>query len=73
MVVLGEGGKTVVIVETRPLRANTLSDAKAEADRKSRLQVERATFNGLEILDETGTVVARRRYAGKNFYAPWSI
>ena len=72
MVVVGEGGKAVVVVETRRLSAKTVSDAKTEADSKPWVVDERISFNSLEIVDQTGAVVARRRYAGKNIYAPWS-
>lgn len=70
VVVTTGSGRTVGILETRPLRATTLADAKVEADRRVRRLRHRA-FAAVEILDDSGTVVARR-HSGERAHAPWS-
>ena len=59
MVVTTGTGRTVGILETRRLNATTLADAKLEADRRVR-RLRHAAFAAVEILDDRGTVVARR-------------
>jgi hypothetical protein len=64
-------GKSVAVVETRRLSAQLLSDATAEADRHSR-RVRKVQPTGLEIVDQNGNVVARRRFRGNRLSEPWS-
>jgi uncharacterized protein with ACT and thioredoxin-like domain len=71
MVVVDSFGKSVAIVETRRLTAVLLSGAKKEADRHSR-RIRNIKATGLEIVDQNGTVVARRSYGGKRVSYTWS-
>lgn len=70
-VIREESGGTGVIIEQWAMRARDLGTAKIEADRGSRI-AGGIVPNALEIVDGSGTVVARRSYNGKNIYAPWT-
>jgi hypothetical protein len=70
MVVTTGTGRTVGILETRRLNATTLADAKLEADRRVR-RLRHPAFAAIEILDDRGTVVARRN-TGERTHAQWS-
>jgi len=70
-VIREQNGRTGVVLERWALRARDLGTAKIEADRGSRISGG-IMPNGLEILDASGAVVARRSYVGKNVYAPWT-
>jgi hypothetical protein len=70
MVVTTGTGRTVGILETRRLNATTLVDAKLEADRRVR-RLRHPAFAAIEILDDRGTVVARRNI-GERTHAQWS-
>jgi hypothetical protein len=72
MVLLDSFGKTVAIVEARPLSAQNVSEARAEADRYSRRRHEAVQPNGFEIVDGEGRVVSRRKYQGKGVYDRWN-
>jgi hypothetical protein len=60
-------GKPAVILETRELKAATVEQAKAEADRYSRRSKRHALPHGLEIIDRLGIVMARRNSEGKTW------
>jgi hypothetical protein len=70
MVVTTGTGRTVGILETRKLNATTLADAKLEADRRVRRL--RHAFAAIEILDDRGTVVARRPTGERAHAQKWS-
>jgi hypothetical protein len=69
MVVTTGSGRTVGILETRKLKATTLADAKVEADRRVR-RLRHPAFAAIEILDDTGTVIARRPITPAGRVAP---
>ena len=58
-------------IERWRLRALTLDQAKREVDRGHWIRggIEP---NGFEIVDDEGSVLARRSYAGRDIYAPWT-
>jgi hypothetical protein len=69
-VVAEDRGNVGVVIERWTLKATRLVEAKSEVDRGN-WPTEGLKPNVLEIIDDTGTVVARRGYLGKNVYAPW--
>jgi hypothetical protein len=69
-VILDCSGKPAVILETRELKAVTVEQAKAEADRYSRRSKRHALPHGLEIIDRLGIVMARRNSEGKTWSFP---
>jgi hypothetical protein len=69
MVVTTGSGRTVGILETRKLKATTLADAKVEADRRVR-RLRHPAFAAIEILDDTGAVIARRPITPAGRVAP---
>ena len=70
MVILDCSGKPAVILETRELKAATVKQAKAEADRHSRRSKRHPLPHGLEIIDGLGIVMARRNSEGKTWSFP---
>jgi hypothetical protein len=70
-VVREKSGKVGVVIERRPLRALTVNEARREVDRGTwgRDGIEP---NGFEIVNDEGTIVAQRSYAGENVYTPWT-
>ena len=71
-VILDCSGKPAVILETRELKAATVEQAKAEADRYSRRSKRHSLPHGLEVIDGLGIVMARRNYKGKTWSFPGS-
>ncbi len=64
-------GNVGLIVNTWPLKAESLADARAEVDRR-RWEVPGIAANGLEIIDDRGVVLARRPYLEGNVRVQWS-
>jgi len=64
-------GDTVDILATRRLGAKTLAGAKVEVNRR-RHAAKHLPRHVLEIVDDNGTVLARRQQNGKNVQTPWS-
>jgi hypothetical protein len=70
-VVREASGTVGVVIERWRLRALTLDQAKREVDRGHWLK-DGIEPNGFEIVDDEGSVLARRSYAGRDIYAPWT-
>ena len=70
-VVREASGTVGVVIERWRLRALTLDQAKREVDHGTWVRggIEP---NGFEIVDDEGSVLARRSYAGRDIYAPWT-
>jgi hypothetical protein len=64
-------GDTVAILDTRRLGAKTLREAKIEASRRQRA-LKYLAPNMLEIFDDTGEILTRRRHLGKHAQTSWS-
>ena len=71
IVATSAAGDTVAILETRRLGAKTLAGAKVEVNRR-RHAAKHLPRHVLEIVDDNGTVLARRQQNGKNVQTPWS-
>ena len=71
-VILDCSGKPAVILETRELKAVTVEQAKAEADRYSRRSNRHPLPHGVEVIDGLGIVMARRNSEGKTWSFPGS-
>jgi hypothetical protein len=69
-VILDCSGKPAVILETRELKAVTVEQAKAEADRYSRRSNRHPLPHGLEVIDGLGIVMACRNSEGKTWSFP---
>ena len=70
-VVREASGKVGVVLERWTLRALTLDQAKCEVDQGNWVRggIEP---NGFEIVDDEGSVLARRSYTGQHIYVPWT-
>ena len=64
-VILNCSGKPAVILETRELKAATVEQAKAEADRYSRRSKRQSLPHGLEIIDGLGIKKDHQKSKGK--------
>jgi hypothetical protein len=71
MIVTNATGDPVAILGTRRLRAKTLRDAKVEANRRQRA-LNHLAPNMLEIFDDSGEILTRRRHSGKHAQTSWS-
>jgi hypothetical protein len=60
IVVFDCSGKTAVVLETCDLRASTIEQAKAEAERHFWHRKQCPVPHGLEIIDGQGVVMARK-------------
>jgi hypothetical protein len=69
-VILDCSGKPAVILERRELKAATVEQAKAEADRYSRRSKRHPLPHSLEVIDGLGIVMARRNSEGKVWSFP---
>jgi hypothetical protein len=70
-VVREASGTVGVVIERWRLRALTLDQAKREVDQGHWVR-DGIEPNGFEIVDDEGSVLARRPYAGRDIYAPWT-
>jgi len=70
-VVREASGTVGVVIERWRLRALTLDQAKREVD-QGHWARDGIEPNGFEIVDDEGSVLARRSYAGRDIYAPWT-
>jgi hypothetical protein len=64
-------GDAVAILDTRRLVAKTLREAKVEANRRQRA-LNHLAPNMLEIFDDSGEILTRRRHSGKRAQTTWS-
>ena len=64
-------GDMVAILDTRRLGAKTLREAKVEANRRQRA-LNHLAPNMLEIFDDSGEILTRRRHSGKHTQTSWS-
>src|SRR4051795_2457081 len=70
-VVREASGHVGVVIERWRLRALTLDQAMREVD-QGHWARDGIEPNGFEIVDDEGSVLARRSYAGRDIYAPWT-